>query len=65
MSDTENNTGSESESVYVATDIYERQEVNADGGSGSVENDIADLVAAGDLQAFEDYFGDLDPFAFL
>lgn len=43
-----------------ATDIYERLEMG-----GSVWGDIAEAIAEGDFDAFEDYFGDLDPFEFL
>ena len=57
--------GMNREDIYIATDIYERLEVNAQGENGSVEDDIAEIVASGNYQAFEDYFGDQDPFAFL
>jgi hypothetical protein len=50
---------------YIATDIYERLEVNASGESGSVQDDLADIIVSGDFNAFDDYFGDLDPFEFL
>lgn len=51
--------------TYIASDIYERLEVNAEGETGSVHEDIEDILASGDYQAFEDYFGDQDPFEFL
>ena len=50
---------------YVAVDIYDRMEANANDLGGSVQDDLAELLEAGDLQGFEDYFGDQDPFAFL
>lgn len=53
------------ENEYIATDIYERIEANHNGESGSVENDLSEIIANGDYQAFEDYFGDTDPFEFL
>lgn len=49
----------------IAMDIYERQEMNAQGQGGSVYDDLGDALATGDFQAFEDYFGDTDPFAYL
>ena len=49
----------------LAGDIYERLEMNANGDGGSVLNDIAEMVADGDYDAFEDYFGDTDPFEYL
>jgi hypothetical protein len=49
----------------LASDIYERLEMNANGEGGSVASDIADIVADGDYDAFEDYFGDTDPFEYL
>lgn len=49
------------ESKPIAADIYERQEMNAEGRGGSVYDDIADM----DMEEMEDYFGDLDPIAFL
>ena len=52
-------------SEYVAVDIYERMEVNKQGLGGSVQGDIQDILESGDLSAFEDYFGDTDPFEFL
>jgi hypothetical protein len=47
---------------YVATDIYERQEADAQGLSGSVWSDIAEFDNYADM---EEYFGDQDPTAFL
>ncbi len=52
-------------SDYVAVDIYDRMEANANDLGGSVEEDLAELLEAGDLSGFEDYFGDTDPFEFL
>lgn len=49
----------------IAIDIYERKEMNSNGEGGSVWNDLQDVIANGDYQAFEDYFGDQDPFEFL
>lgn len=49
----------------VASDIYERQEMNAEGKGGSVYGDLAHALETGDYQEFEDYFGDQDPFEFL
>lgn len=49
----------------VAVDIYERKELNAEGKSGSVYNDLAHALETGNYQEFEDYFGDQDPFEFL
>lgn len=46
----------------IATDIYERIEMNKNGEGGSVWNDLGDVTT---LAEFEDYFGDLDPFEFL
>ncbi len=51
--------------VNIATDIYERLEMQKNGESGSVQDDINDIAARGDFFAFEDYFGDLDPTEFL
>ena len=51
--------------LYLATSIYDRLEANARNESGTVEDDLEEVLAAGDLTAFEDYFGDLDPFEFL
>lgn len=45
----------------LAVDIYERQEMDAEGAGGSVQDDIADM----DMDEMMDYFGDLDPIAFL
>lgn len=53
------------EEKYIAVDIYDRLDANERGESGSVEDDLMDIVSSGDLTAFEDYFGDLDPFEFL
>ena len=52
-------------SEYVAVDIYDRMDADNEGLGGSVQDDLAELLEAGDLQGFEDYFGDQDPFAFL
>jgi hypothetical protein len=52
-------------SEYKANDIYERQEMQASGESGSVENDIYDIVMACDMEALQDYFGDTDPTEYL
>jgi hypothetical protein len=52
-------------SEYVAVDIYDRLEANAEGLGGSVQEDIQEMLESGDLRGFEDYFGDQDPFAFL
>jgi hypothetical protein len=49
----------------IAFDIYERKEMMANGEAGNVYTDIQDAIASGDYQAFEDYFGDTDPFEFL
>jgi hypothetical protein len=51
--------------VPIATDIYERIEMNAKGESGNVYSDLANALETGDYQEFEDYFGDTDPFEFL
>jgi hypothetical protein len=45
----------------IATDIFERQSMSAEGQAGSVYDDIADM----DLSEMEDYFGDQDPVLFL
>lgn len=50
---------------YVAVDIYDRMDANANDLGGSVHEDIQEMLESGDLQGFEDYFGDQDPFAFL
>lgn len=50
---------------YVAVDIYDRMDADAEGLGGSVQDDLAELLESGDLRGFEDYFGDQDPFAFL
>lgn len=44
-----------------AADIYERQDMDAEGQGGSVQDDIADM----DIDEMMDYFGDLDPIEFL
>ena len=49
----------------IASDIYERIEMNKAGEGGSVHSDLEEAILAGDYQEFEDYFGDLDPFEFL
>jgi hypothetical protein len=49
----------------IATDIYERIEMNAKGEPGNVYSDLANALETGDFQEFEDYFGDTDPFEFL
>jgi hypothetical protein len=49
----------------IATDIYERLEMNKEGMGGSVHSDLEEVILEGDFQAFEDYFGDTDPFEFL
>lgn len=50
----------------VASDIYDRIEMNANGEGGSVWNDLfGDEEHIPSLADFEDYFGDQDPFAFL
>lgn len=51
--------------VPIAMDIYERQELKAEGKAGSVYDDLAHALETGDYQEFEDYFGDTDPFEFL
>lgn len=55
----------QSREVPIAMDIYERQELKAEGKAGSVYDDLGEALANGDYQAFEDYFGDQDPFEFL
>lgn len=49
----------------VAIDIYERQEMNANGEGGSVWNDLFGDDRIPTFAEFEDYFGDTDPFEFL
>ena len=49
----------------IAADIYDRQSMDSEGQGGSVDNDIADMLDEGDFEGLEDYFGDLDPIAFL
>jgi hypothetical protein len=51
--------------VDIASDIYERIEMNKNGESGSVQDDLQDILVRGDYSDFEDYFGDLDPTEFL
>ena len=55
----------ESKNVPIATDIYERIEMNEKGSAGSVYDDLGYALETGDYQEFEDYFGDTDPFEFL
>jgi len=50
----------ESEDIVIANDIYERLELG-----GSVYDDIYQYLVEGDLDALEDYFGDLDPTEYL
>jgi len=49
----------------IATDIYERLEMNENGEGGSVMEDLYAGDRMPTLADFEDYFQDLDPFAFL
>ena len=49
----------------IATDIYERKEMMAEGKPGSVYDDLRNALETGDYQEFEDYFGDEDPFSYL
>jgi hypothetical protein len=49
----------------IATDIYERLEMNKAGEGGSVHSDLEEAILDGNYQEFEDYFQDLDPFEFL
>lgn len=50
----------------IATDIYERLEMNEQGKGGSVATDLYALLDEdSDYSDFEDYFGDLDPTEFL
>ncbi len=49
----------------IAVDIYERQEMNANGEGGSVMNDLYAGNRMITVEDFEDYFGDADPFEFL
>lgn len=49
----------------IAVDIYERQEMNANGEGGSVMNDLYAGNRMITVEDFEDYFGDQDPFEFL
>jgi len=55
----------EDKKTPIAVDIYERIEMREQGEAGSVYDDLADALADNDYQAFEDYFGDTDPFEFL
>ena len=50
---------------YIAGDIYERLEANNDGATGDVMSDLSDILESGNYSAFEDYFGDTDPFEYL
>jgi hypothetical protein len=50
---------------YVAGDIYERLEANENGESGDVMSDLSGIFESGNYSAFEDYFGDTDPFEYL
>lgn len=54
-----------SEETPIATDIYERIEMNKEGMGGSVHSDLEEAILDGNYQEFEDYFADLDPFEFL
>lgn len=56
---------SEKQTPYIAVDIYDRKEATANGESGDVYTDLAEVLETGDYSAFEDYFGDQDPFEFL
>jgi hypothetical protein len=49
----------------IAVDIYERQEMAANGEAGSVYDDLYANNRMLTLDDFEDYFGDEDPFKFL
>ena len=50
----------------IAVNIYERQEMNANGEGGDVYNDLyGDRDDLPSYAEFEDYFGDADPFEFL
>jgi hypothetical protein len=49
----------------IAVDIYERQEMTANGEAGSVYDDLYAGNRMLTLDDFEDYFGDEDPFKFL
>jgi hypothetical protein len=42
----------------IATDIYDRMDMTAQGVGGSVYDDLAELE---DFSEMEDYFGDTDP----
>lgn len=55
----------ENKEVPIATDIYERKEMMENGEAGTVYDDLAEILEEGNLQDFEDYFGDTDPFEFL
>lgn len=59
------NENENTQDIYIASDIYERMEANEKELGGSVEDDLAEILASGDFWAFEDYFGDQDPFAYL
>lgn len=50
----------------IAANIYDRIEMNKNGFTGSVWNDLyGDEEHMPTLADFEDYFGDADPFEFL
>jgi len=53
------------ENTAIATDIYERLEMNESKQGGSVWSDISEMMFNGDSDGVEDYFGDLDPTEFL
>lgn len=44
-----------------AADIYERQNMDAEGQGGSVQDDLDSIP----FEDWEEYFGDLDPTTFL
>lgn len=48
---------------HVSTDIYERLEAEAQGKSGSVQDDLDQFN--GNIYEMEEYFGDRDPAEFL
>ncbi len=50
----------EDKDIVIASDIYERLELG-----GDVYDDIYQHLVEGDLDALEDYFGDLDPTEYL
>jgi len=49
----------------IATDIYERKEMMANGEAGNVYDDISHALETGNYHEFESYFGDEDPFSYL